>query len=160
MNGIVSVNSLPKTLEAVLAYHAANALARSTVISADVSVVPVVGMKWNKPRTMSRVLEKPVTAKLNCPGAGVVILAVGVPGTVALTARVVVGAGLGVTSFIAMSVNCAVMVIVPAVVPVITETFVALPKDACVLPVGIVKDAVQVCDEPLTTGRPPEKHTI
>ncbi len=160
MNGIVIVNWLPKTLEAVLLYHAANALPSCTVISADVSVVPVAAAKWNKPLTMSRVLEKPVTVTLSVPGDGLVIFTVGVPGTVALTTIVDVGAGLGVTSLPAESVNCAVTVMVPATVPVITATFAPVLKDACVLPAGIVNGVVQVCEEPLTTQVPLENRTI
>lgn len=124
------MNWLPKTFEAVLLYHAENALPSCTVISGVASVVPVAAVKWNKPLTMSRVLEKPVTATLSCPGAGLVIFTVGVPGTVALTTRVVVGAGLGVMSILFGSFRLAVTVIVPATVPVITATFAPLLKDA------------------------------
>src|SRR5579864_9804086 len=151
---MVSVNSLPKTLEAVLVYHVVNALPSCTVTSADVSVVPVVEVKWNSPLTMSRVLEKPFTAMLSSPGAGLVNVTELMNGTVGLITIVVVGAGVGVTLFIAESVSCAVMVMVPATVPVITVTFGVppKPKEACVLPAGIVNWGVQVCEEPLTTG--------
>src|SRR5579863_267782 len=157
---MVSVNSLPKTLEAVLLYHAVNALPRSTVTSADVSVVPVVEAKWNRPLTISRVLEKPFTVMLSCPGAGLVNVTELMNGVVALTTIVVVGAGVGVMLLPAESVSCAVMVMVPATVPVITETFAAPPKDPCVLPAGIVNCVVQVCEEPLTTQVPLENRTI
>lgn len=154
------MNWLPKTLEAVLLYHAANALARSTVRSGDVSVVPVVGAKWNRPLTMSRVLEKPFTITLSVPGAGLAIATELINGTVALTNIVDVGAGLGVTSFIATSVSCAVTVMVPATVPVTTATFVAPLKDPCVLPAGMMNVVVQVCEDPLTTQLPLENRTI
>ena len=74
-----------------------------------------------------------------------------ITGTAFAITMVVAGTGIGVRLLPFEAANAAVMVMVPAVVPVNTET-PDEPKLACVLPAGMVNAAVRVPLENLING--------
>jgi hypothetical protein len=138
-NCTVITKVLPNGIEAALPYQVVNALVNGTVTSAEASEVPVGEVKWNTALVILRGVERPVTEILN----PLLVIAPGVTpvttGTVELTVIVCVGVAIVLP---AESCAVVVIVIVPATVPMITGTLVAVPNNPCVLPAGIVKLAV------------------
>ena len=147
VKGTVSENWLPiggdADIEAALAYQAAKTLANGTVTSAGVIVLPVVGVKWNCPLTMSFGVENPLSTTLKPPLTVTILTEAGLMnGGVEVTARVI-GAPGGIALF-AESVAVSVIVTVPATVPVITAMLAAPPIVPLVAPAGTETFAVRV----------------
>lgn len=135
-NWTVIVKLLPKGVEAELPYQVVNALVRGTVTSAEARVVPVGEVKWNTALVMLRGVERPVTEMLNPLRDNALGVTAMITGTVAFTVMFISGT---VSALLAESNALVLMVMVPATVPMITGTLVAMPNKPVVVPERMVK---------------------
>lgn len=135
-NWTVIVKLLPKGVEAELPYQVVNALVRGTVTSAEARVVPVGEVKWNTALVMLRGVERPVTEMLNPLRDNALGVTAMIAGTVAFTVMFISGT---VSALLAESNALVLMVMVPATVPMITGTLVAVPNKPVVVPERMVK---------------------
>ena len=135
-NWTVIVKLLPKGVEAELPYQVVNALVRGTVTSAEARVVPVGKVKWNTALVMLRGVERPVTEMLNPLRDNALGVTAMIAGTVAFTVMFISGT---VSALLAESNALVLMVMVPATVPMITGTLVAVPNKPVVVPERMVK---------------------
>src|SRR5665213_3790643 len=97
-NWTVTVNVLPKALEAEFPYHAAKALVRGTVTSKVLGCVVVGNAKWNSALVISRGVERPVTATINVPLVTAPNVTFVITGTVGLTVITKGAGGVSVES--------------------------------------------------------------
>jgi len=142
----VKLNWLPNGAEALLEYQVANRLVAGMVTLVVCRFTPLAGVKVNTACVMLREVAKPITVTVKPVLVDVAVTDV-MTGATELILTVRVGAGEGVMSVVPAK-RCAVMVTVPATVPVCTPMVV----DAVVEPAGMVSCAVRPPVENCTVG--------
>lgn len=146
MKGWVKLNWLPNGADALLEYQVANRLVAGTVTLVVCRFTPLAGVNVNTACVMLRDVAKPITVTVKPVPLAVAVTDV-ITGATELILTVRVGAGEGVMSVVPAA-RCAVMVTVPATVPVCTPTV----ADAVVEPAGMVSCVVRPPVENCTVG--------
>lgn len=146
MKGWVKLNWLPNGADALLEYQVANRLVAGMVTLVVCRFTPLDGVNVNTACVMLREVAKPITVTVKPPLVEAAVTDV-ITGATELTRTVRVGAGEGVMSVVPAR-RCAVMVAVPATVPICTP----MVADAVVEPAGMVSCAVRPPVENCTVG--------
>ena len=146
VKGWVKLNWLPNGTAALLEYQVENMLAAEMVTLVVCRLTPLAGVNVNTACVMLREVAKPITVTVKPVLFAVAVTEV-ITGATELILTVEVGGGVGVMSCVPAS-SCAVMVAVPATVPVCTPTVVG----AVVEPAGIVNVTVRPPVENCTVG--------
>lgn len=151
LNGCVYVKLLPYCPAAALPYHDANIVFTGTLSEVVPRLVP---LNWKLAVVSASVLEYPTMVTVN-PVLLRTAVMLAIAGAVAGTVIVLLGAGVGVMSSVP-ACRRAVIVMVPATVPVCTPTVV----NPVVWPAGTVMVAVVPPVENCTAGSAPVKVSV